>query len=128
MTRWILAFVLLLPVSAFAEAKHICFTEPEAAKILHVLETSDILSNDLVACEDMNDSCDNLVMLCNEQLEYRGKEINDLVRQREEVIKMLDDAQKAIKVAGKGSLWERIKSNALAAGVGGLIVLLLVAL
>jgi hypothetical protein len=125
--KWILVLVLVsLPAVSLADPTHICFTESESNRILQILELSPVLTTDLEACDQAVRKCDNLVAKCNEQLEYRAKEIQDLVSEREECVELLKDTEKAAKVVAKGSLWDRIKNNALAAGIGGLIALLIV--
>ena len=128
MKKGLVILLLLLPAVALADQTLVCFPEEESIRILKELELSSVLTADLEACDKTVIKCDNLVTMCNQQLEYRAGEIQTLMDQRDECLVLLKDAEKAAKVAVKGSLWERIKNNALAAGIGGLIALLIVAL
>jgi len=132
---WFLVLMLVLPspVMAYHDGTSephtrdkICFTTEEANKVLKTLENHDRLILDVSDCEGLISDCENMVTTCNEQLEWNSNEILVLIGQRQEAVQMLDEAQKAAKIAKKGTWWERIKSNSrwLSYGViiGGAIV------
>ena len=102
-------------------ADRICFTEEDAEKILRVVETSDVLIENLGMCEGVIVECENLVEVCNEQLEYRSVEVAEITEERDEGIRMLGEAQKAAKVAKKGSWWDRLKRDSSVLAIGAVI-------
>jgi len=127
---WALVFVLTFPtpILAFHDGSmiphgtdSICFNESGANKILKTLEDYDGLILDVSNCEGLIVECENLVSTCNEQLEWNSNEILVLIEQRDEGIRMLEDAQKAAKIAKKGTWWERAKSNSKWLGYGAII-------
>jgi chemotaxis response regulator CheB len=112
-----------------AQAQFMCFTEKDANNILKELEAHEIMGAQIADCESSVEACEAVLGVCKDSLEVKQHDIDEIMRERDEALQMIKDAQRAATLAKKGSWWDRLKRDskavAIGAAIGGAVVLYL---
>lgn len=116
-----LCLILLCSPMAYGESGLICFTKGDSYQVLRELDTGDVMRSRIDACESLEEKCEATLAACKQQSEWLQSEADELKEERDEGLRMIEDAKKAAGVAKRGSWWDRIKQNSKAAAIGAII-------